>query len=156
MNEQIFYYIIHPLIAFVACMAYAIVCNAPRREIPYSGLTAFICWLTYQLVIRHGGTAFVATLLATCAATSFARILSYHRMLPTIVYHIPGILPLVPGAAVYRCITSAMEGGALDTTVNILTAFKLAGAIGIGSVIVLVLPQKWFTFFPRHLNRKDA
>lgn len=155
MSEPIFYYLIHPIIAMVACMGYAIVCNAPRKEIPYCGVAAFICWLTYQLVIRHNGTPFVGTLLATCAATSFARILSCQRRLPTIVYHLPGILPLVPGAAVYHCITSAMEGGAFDTTINILTAFKLAGAIGIGSVIVLVLPTKWFNIIP-HLERKEG
>lgn len=155
MNETFFYYIIHPLIAMLACIGYAIVCNAPRKEIPFSGMAAFICWLTYQLVLRHGGSAFMATLLATCAATSFARILSCQRKLPTIVYHLPGILPLVPGAAVYHCITSAMQGNAFDTTINILTAFKLAGAIGIGSVIVLVLPTKWFNILPK-LQRKDA
>ena len=155
MSEPIFYYVIHPLIAMVACMGYAIVCNAPRKEIPYCGMAAFICWLVYQLVTRPNGTAFVATLLATCSATSFARILSNQRKLPTIVYHLPGILPLVPGAAVYHCITSAMEGGAVNTTINILTAFKLAGAIGIGSVIVLVLPAKLFNIMP-HLQRKDA
>lgn len=155
MSNEVFYYLIHPLIAFVACMGYAIVCNAPRREIPFCGITAFICWLTYQLVMQNGGSAFFATLLATFAATSFARFLSYHRMLPTIVYHIPGILPLVPGAAVYRCITSAMDSMVLETTANILTALKLAGAIGIGSVIILVLPQAWFQIFPR-FKRKDA
>ena len=154
MNEQIFYYLVNPFIAFIACMGYAIVCNAPRKEIPYCGATAAFCWLVYLLVFRHGGTAFLATLLATFVATGFARFLSYHRMLPTIVYHIPGILPLVPGAAVYRCITSAMGGMALETTANILTALKLAGAIGIGSVIILVLPQTWFQIFPR-LKRKN-
>ena len=60
-----------------------------------------------------------------------------------------------PGAAVYRCITSAMESRVLETTANILTALKLAGAIGIGSVIILVLPQAWFSFFPR-LKRKNS
>lgn len=155
MSNEVFYYVIHPLIAFVACIGYAIVCNAPRKEIAFSGITAALCWLVYQLVLRHGGSAFLATLLGTFVATSAARVLSYHRLLPTIVYHIPGILPLVPGAPVYHCITSAMEGQVLQTTANILTALKLAGAIGIGSVIVLVLPQAWFQIFPRRLNRKN-
>ena len=129
MNTTLFFYLVHPLVALFASVGYAIVCNAPRKEIPYCGLTAFLCWLVYQLVLRHDGSSFLATLLATFAATGFARFLSYHRMLPTIVYHIPGILPLVPGAAVYRCITSAMESRVLETTANILTALKLAGAI---------------------------
>ena len=115
MNTTLFFYLVHPLVALFASVGYAIVCNAPRKEIPYCGLTAFL----------------------------------------TIVYHIPGILPLVPGAAVYRCITSAMESRVLETTANILTALKLAGAIGIGSVIILVLPQAWFSFFPR-LKRKNS
>ena len=137
MNTTLFFYLVHPLVALFASVGYAIVCNAPRKEIPYCGLTAFLCWLVYQLVLRHDGSSFLATLLATFAATGFARFLSYHRMLPTIVYHIPGILPLVPGAAVYRCITSAMESRVLETTANILTALKLAGATG----MVLFLPQ---------------
>ena len=43
MNEAIFYYLIHPIIAMIACMGYAIVCNAPRKEIPFCGMAAFIC-----------------------------------------------------------------------------------------------------------------
>ncbi len=155
MNSSLFFYIIEPLIACIACIGYAVVCNAPKKELPYCGLNALICWLVYQLVLRHNGSPFPATLLATFAATAFARFLSYHRLLPTIVYHIPGILPLVPGAAVYRCITSAMDGQILNTTANILTALKLAGAIGIGSVIILVLPQAWFSFLPQ-LRRKKS
>ena len=140
MNTTLFFYLVHPLVALFASVGYAIVCNAPRKEIPYCGLTAFLCWLVYQLVLRHDGSSFLATLLATFAATGFARFLSYHRMLPTIVYHIPGILPLVPGAAVYRCITSAMESRVLETTANILTALKLAGAIGIGVTALACIP----------------
>ena len=117
MNTTLFFYLVHPLVALFASVGYAIVCNAPRKEIPYCGLTAFLCWLVYQLVLRHDGSSFLATLLATFAATGFARFLSYHRMLPT--------------------------------------ALKLAGAIGIGSVIILVLPQAWFSFFPR-LKRKNS
>ena len=90
MNTTLFFYLVHPLVALFASVGYAIVCNAPRKEIPYCGLTAFLCWLVYQLVLRHDGSSFLATLLATFAATGFARFLSYHRMLPTIVYHIPG------------------------------------------------------------------
>ena len=83
MNQELFYYLIHPFIAFIACMGYAIVCNAPRREIPFCGLTAALCWLVYQLVLRNGGSALLATLLATFAATGLSRFLSYHCLLYT-------------------------------------------------------------------------
>ena len=80
MNTTLFFYLVHPLVALFASVGYAIVCNAPRKEIPYCGLTAFLCWLVYQLVLRHDGSSFLATLLATFAATGFARFLSYHRL----------------------------------------------------------------------------
>ena len=83
MNTTLFFYLVHPLVALFASVGYAIVCNAPRKEIPYCGLTAFLCWLVYQLVLRHDGSSFLATLLATFAATGFARFLSYHRMVYT-------------------------------------------------------------------------
>lgn len=72
MNTTLFFYLVHPLVALFASVGYAIVCNAPRKEIPYCGLTAFLCWLVYQLVLRHDGSSFLATLLATFAATGFA------------------------------------------------------------------------------------
>ena len=75
MNTTLFFYLVHPLVALFASVGYAIVCNAPRKEIPYCGLTAFLCWLVYQLVLRHDGSSFLATLLATFAATGFARFL---------------------------------------------------------------------------------
>ena len=55
MNTTLFFYLVHPLVALFASVGYAIVCNAPRKEIPYCGLTAFLCWLVYQLVLRHDG-----------------------------------------------------------------------------------------------------
>ena len=148
MNTTLFFYLVHPLVALFASVGYAIVCNAPRKEIPYCGLTAFLCWLVYQLVLRHDGSSFLATLLATFAATGFARFLAYHRMLPTIVYHIPGILPLVPGAAVYRCITSAMESRVLETTANILTTI---GIIVVFTIIYFVI----YYLFDRFIRGKE-
>ena len=43
MNTTLFFYLVHPLVALFASVGYAIVCNAPRKEIPYCGLTAFLC-----------------------------------------------------------------------------------------------------------------
>ena len=42
MNTTLFFYLVHPLVALFASVGYAIVCNAPRKEIPYCGLTAFL------------------------------------------------------------------------------------------------------------------
>ena len=135
--------------SFVACFGYSIVCNAPRRELIYCGINGFLGWLIYLLVFVPHGQSVNATLIATMAVTAIARFLSYQREAPSILYHIPGILPLVPGAAVYNTMQAAISGNILSTYSNALTGFKLAGAIGIDSLLILVLPYRAFEFIPR-------
>lgn len=141
--------------SFVACWGYSIICNAPRRELLYCGINGFLGWFVYMLVMMYNGQAVTATLLATVAVTAVARFLSYHREAPSILYHIPGVLPLVPGAAVYNTMQAAIKGNILSTYSNALTGFKLAGAIGIGSLLILVLPYGVFEIIPRFGKKKQ-
>ena len=130
--------------SLIACTAYSVVCNAPRKELLYCGLNGFLGWFVYMLVLVWKGEEVMATLLATMAVTAVARFLSCFRWAPSILYHIPGVLPLVPGAAVYHTMTAAIQGHILATYSNALLGFKLAGAIGIGSLLVLVIPNRVF------------
>lgn len=141
--------------SFAACWGYSIICNAPRRELLYCGINGFLGWFVYMLVMKYHGQAVTATLLATVAVTAVARFLSYHREAPSILYHIPGVLPLVPGAAVYNTMQAAIKGNILSTYSNALTGFKLAGAIGIGSLLILVLPYGAFELIPRFGKKKS-
>ena len=120
------------------------------------GINGFLGWFVYMLVMMYNGQAVTATLLATVAVTAVARFLSYHREAPSILYHIPGVLPLVPGAAVYNTMQAAIKGNILSTYSNALTGFKLAGAIGIGSLLILVLPYSVFEIIPRFGKKKQG
>lgn len=142
--------------SFIACYGYSIVCNAPRRELVYCGINGFLGWFVYLLMYVYvpGQHAVMATLVSTMVVTAIARFLSYHREAPSILYHIPGILPLVPGAAVYNTMQSGFVGNILETYSYALSGFKLAGAIGIGSLLILVLPYSAFEIIPRRGDRK--
>lgn len=142
--------------SLLACVGYSVVCNAPRKELIFCGINGFLGWFVYMLVYAKTGGAVSATMIATMAVTAVARFLSYHREAPSILYHIPGVLPLVPGAAVYKTMQAAIAGNILSTYSNALTGFKLAGAIGIGSLLILVLPYKAFEIFPRFGRKKKT
>lgn len=140
------------VISAFACMGYALICNAPRKELPYCALNGFVGWFVYQLAFARLHQSVAPTLIATMAVTAMARVLSFRREAPSILYHIPGVLPMVPGAAVYDSMISALDGKILETYANILNGLKLAGTIGIGSLLILVLPYSFFAIkFP---NRK--
>ena len=42
MNTTLFFYLVHPLVALFASVGYAIVCNAPRKEIHYFVQTSIL------------------------------------------------------------------------------------------------------------------
>ena len=144
------------VIAALACMGYALICNAPRRELPFCAMNGFLGWFVYQLAYAQLHQAVAATLIATMLVTAMARILSFQREAPSILYHIPGVLPMVPGAAVYASMISALDGQILETYANILNGLKLAGTIGIGSLLILVLPYRFFAVIPRIGKKKKA
>lgn len=141
--------VVQPLLSFFACIGYAIICNAPRKELLFCGMNGLIGWLVYLLVYRYNQNPMTATVVATMVVTTVARYLSYYREAPSILYHIPGVLPLVPGAAVYYTITSSLSGQIMATYSFALSGLKLSGAIGVGSLLVLVLPYQFFSMIPK-------
>lgn len=146
---MLFPFIIQPVLAFFACTGYALICNAPRKEVLFCGMNGLIGWLVYLLVYHNYQHPVMATVVATMVVTAVARYLSYYREAPSILYHIPGVLPLVPGSAVYHTITSGLSGQIMATYSFALTGLKLAGAIGVGSLLVLVLPYQFFSLIPK-------
>ena len=146
--------ILQSVVSLFACVGYAVICNAPRRELPYCGLNGFLGWFVYLIIYGQQQHAVTATLVSTMAVTAVARFLSYQREAPSILYHIPGILPLVPGAAVYNTMTAASNGFILETYSNALMGLKLAGAIWIGSLLILVLPYPFFALIPKLGKKK--
>lgn len=134
--------------AFCACIAFSIVFNAPKRELVFCGLSGAIGWFCYAFLVRSL-TPTMATLAAAALVTIFARFASYHRQAPSTLYHIPGIMPLVPGTIIYNTMTAALSGLILETYSNILLGIKLAGAIGAGSILILALPYAFFEIIPK-------
>ena len=145
--------LLQSILSALACAAFSIVFNAPRRELPWCGLNGGLSWLVYSLIMAKSDHPVSATLVAAAAVTIVARLLSYHRQAPSTLYHIPGILPLVPGMAVYNAMQAAIRGFILETYSNALLALKLAGAIGAGSILILVLPYSFFDLIPRRENK---
>lgn len=136
----------HSFMAFLASIGFCLIYNAPRKELIYCGLTGGVSWFVYDLVHNDIGNV-MATLVATIIITIIARFLSYHRQAPSTLYHIPGIMPLVPGTMVYQTMIAALEDRILDAYTRLFEMFQIAGAIGIGSILILILPYSCFEIF---------
>ncbi|WP_304508733.1 threonine/serine exporter family protein [Anaerotignum sp.] len=139
--------------SFCACIAFSILFDAPKKELIFCGISGGISWFLYASLALYL-TPTMATLISTVFVTAFSRFASYHRQAPSTVYHIPGIMPLVPGTAIYNTMASALNGTVLETYTNILLGLKLAGAIGAGSILILALPYSFFEIIPRRQKKQ--
>ena len=102
------------------------------------------CYGVYYLFATVVGTnAFVAAIISTSfvavSAEFFARIMRS----PTIIFIVPGIIPIVPGGALYRFMKELITGN-YDVAMThgkeaLLTALGVAGGIILVSIVVNVV-----------------
>lgn len=154
---MIMYYFIQFAVAIGATVSFAILFSAPKEQYVYCALTGGVGYLSYIFILNqfHTGTA-TASLFATLILTLLSRIFSVIRKNPVTIYLVTGIFPLVPGAGIYY--TSyylIMDETQLFTQSGIET-FKIAGAISLGIIFGLAVPQRFFRLIQTvSLRRND-
>ena len=137
--------ILQVLLAFVGTIGFSIIFNVNRKELLLCGLAGACGWLIYQLVILISVDAAVAaTFFAAAAVTCFGRFVSTLRHMPSTVYMIPGIIPLVPGIGIYYTMFYAVMGDYTQAMLWGIHTLRIAGVIAVGLLVVLTLPRKCF------------
>jgi uncharacterized membrane protein YjjB (DUF3815 family) len=139
--------------AFAATLTFSMLFNVPKKELVFCGMTGAAGWLVSRAVMGAVPYALVlGTFAGTLVLTYIARILSYRRRTPVLVYLIGGILPLVPGAGIYHTmyelIMVAEDSRALEFG---LETAKITGVIAVGIICVLSMPRLFFDFSRRRI-----
>ena len=115
-----------------ATVGYALIFNQPRRHLVITGLIGAAGWLLYLAAVEMGNgdafssflSAFLVTFLSQIAARTFKD--------PVMVFCIPGIMPIVPGAGMYRTMRAFVtRETALAASCGYAT-ISMAGAIALG------------------------
>lgn len=125
---------------FLCVAGFGIIFNVPKSEIICCGLAGFVSWLFYLLTFSFSDSVILATVVGAICGTYFSKELTYIRKMPLTVYVLPSILPLAPGYYIYN----AMYSSVIDENLTLhflLEAFKIAGSIGIGMSIGLIIPS---------------
>ncbi|MDY3919695.1 MAG: threonine/serine exporter family protein [Candidatus Limivivens sp.] len=123
--------VIQVLGAFLAILAFSVVIDAPKKYLPYCGMTGAVGWFVYLLTLPGFG-AVGANFLGALAISLLSHILARIFKAPVTVFLIPGILILVPGADLYRSVYNfligdqSLAGGYLTRTIQIAGMIALA------------------------------
>lgn len=144
---------IRQLIAgFLGTVAFSVLFHVPRKQYTICGLTGAIGWLVYMLVHLRFSVS-VSSFCATVVIVFLARLFAVWRKVPSNVFLISGIFPIVPGIGIYNTIYDFMMGDVDAGMLSGLGTFKAVVAIVLGIICVFVIPDKWFRN-QRKLNRE--
>ncbi len=143
--SMILEYFLQALCAFIATVSFCIMFKAPPKQYIISGLNGALSWVIYYALCEPLDM-FVATFFATAAIALTSRLLAVVRKTPVTVLLIPGMIPLVPGSAIYHTAYNFFIGNEELVSKYGFDTLKLAFAIVLGIIVIFALPIKKYNF----------
>lgn len=122
--------------AFIATAAFSILFYLPKKYIIHSGMTGCFGWFIYLIGLKVVNDKVLSTLTATILVALASHILARIYKTPVTMFLIPGVIPFVPGAGMYRIVTGIVEGNAGITSFYFFETIQVAGSIALGIFII--------------------
>lgn len=124
--------VIKSLGAWVAIWGFSRLIHAPRKLECYTASVGMIGWAVYLIVEYFNDGILLKNFLAAVAVAVVSQILARGFKAPVIIFVIPGILPMVPGAGMYRIVYAIVMGPENMVGTYLLETAMAAGAIALG------------------------
>lgn len=122
--------------AFLAIFTFAILLETPKKYLWCAGVVGALGWLSYLISGNAGLSEIMSSFISAFTISLVSHIFARIFKVPVIVFLIPGILPTVPGAGMYRIVYYILEGDKAMTSQYLVSTLETAGAIAIAIFIV--------------------
>lgn len=121
---------------FFAIACFAVLLECPSRYLPLAGIIGAAGGGVYLASIELGVhvimAVFLSALVIAFMSHTFARIFRA----PVTIFLIPGILPTVPGAGMYRIVYYMISGESEKCSYYLVQTLEIAGVIALAIFIV--------------------
>jgi len=139
-NLQLQQILIHSLGAFGGTLGYAFLLNAPLSTVLPASLTGLLGYVLYELLIGFSSCGvifsyFIATVVITVLCEMAARIM---RM-PSTIFLLTALVPLVPGYTFYCAMLSLVENNGRAAASFGLEAVQIVAAIAVGAAVTSII-----------------
>ena len=125
--------------AFITSCAYALMFQTSRKHLVYIGICGLGTYAIYYLTAELLNSIFWAAFISAAFTSLFSEVIARVRKAPAIIFLLTGIVPTVPGGALYYTMRNMVLGdisGTLDKlSVTIQTGIGIAGGIVSVSII---------------------
>ena len=118
--------------AVVSTIGFSTIFEVPKKHILTAAAVSGIGWITYLSAIYGGISVSWASFLAAAVIELLAYALARIQKAPITIFLICGILPLVPGAGIYRAAYGIIFS---DSPEALLSTLMIAGAIALAVIV---------------------
>lgn len=137
--------------AAVGSISFALLFKISPKHLLLGTVCGVITYLIYYTIEFYtGGMVFPATFISTIFTALFSEICSRVRKAPTIVFLIPGVVPTVPGGALYRTMRFVL----LKEWPSALDTFLVTMQVGLGIAGGILAVSIIYGAISTHIKRK--
>ncbi|WP_163653683.1 threonine/serine exporter family protein [Listeria sp. PSOL-1] len=134
--------IYHFIFSFIASISFGMLCRVPKETVITGGVVGASGWLGFFLLNEAGYGIFITSFCCSLILSILSYIYSYWKKYPSIVFFIPGLVPVVPGITFYEVFKALFMGNSATASARffdvIASAVALACGITIGNIIFLM------------------
>ena len=127
-------FILGSLGAFGGALGFSLLVNAPRKTVLPISLTALAGYLVYLLLYRIAGRGVLASyFLSTVVISLFCEFEARIMRMPTTVFLLCALVPLVPGYSFYIAMLALVENDGMLAATAMMQAMQVVAAIAVGA-----------------------
>lgn len=119
------------VVSFLAVLSFSVALGVPKKFLILSGLTGSIGWIVFLVFSDLGVSTIIASLISAFCVAIISAILSKVAKAIINIFFIPGILPVVPGVAMYRMVYYILNNNFEMTRTYFYESILIAGAIAL-------------------------
>ncbi|MGF7437370.1 threonine/serine exporter family protein [Lentilactobacillus senioris] len=120
---------------YLAGVGFGLIVNLPYRALNLAGISGVVGWGSYYLVDSLPNTGIgIANFSGAMALGIFAMIVARIMRMPSILFDVPGLVPLVPGGQAYELIKNFATGHYSEAWNYATQVIWIAGSIALGFI----------------------
>lgn len=129
---------IQTISAFFATFFFAILFRVSKKQLLPCGLTGALGWLLYLIADIFSNSLIIANFTGAVGVSIASYYLARKRKTPITIFLASGIIPLVPGAGIYRTMYAMITQDIEQTTYYGIQTLEIAGIIAMAITLTTI------------------
>ena len=126
--------------AFGGTVGFCYLLAAPKRTILPASVNGMSGFLIYVVLYRHMGRGVMFShFMATVVVTVICEMLARMMKLPSTIFLLTSLVPLVPGYSFYAAMLSLVEDNGARAASQMLGAVQIVASIAVGAAVTSVV-----------------